>query len=112
MQTTGRYLVQGPLYPGQDVATVNPVSTYTFYSYLDLANGNSLTPVNGTCNQNPNITDYTPALNSCNTTSGCCVDMSQYQVRRRLAMWSNIHLLTCVPFTNEDLRCNMSNFQL
>ena len=81
VQATTRYLVQGPQYPAQNVTTTNPATSYAYYSYTDLALGNGLLPSNGTCNSNPNNTEYTAALNSCGlANSGCCMDMSSYTV--------------------------------
>ena len=81
MQLTTRFLVQGPQYQAQNVTTTNPAASYAFYAYTDLALGDGLLPVNGTCNSNSNNTQYTAALNSCgNANSGCCMDMSSYTV--------------------------------
>ena len=82
LQVTTRYLVQGPQYIAKNVTTANPATSYSFYSYTDLALGDGLLPVNGSCNTNPNSTEFTAALNSCgNANSGCCLDMSSYTVR-------------------------------
>ena len=108
LQQTGRFLVQGPQYAAQNLTTTSPNASYGFYSYLDLATGDGMLLVNGTCNENTNNTQYTAELNKCAAQHGstCCLDMTQYSVTLALCLRAlfqlachshKVHSSNCCP---------------